>query len=166
MFPDFKELLSVFNDHSVKYLIVGGYAVSFYAQPRATKDIDLFVQSDPTNARAVYAALSAFGAPLDNISVEDLASPRNFIRFGREPVAVDILPGIDGVYFDAAWEKRVEGVVDQETGLTAFFISRDDLIASKLAAGRMRDLADVEDLRDAEASQRQSEEPMEGGSKS
>ena len=162
MFPDFKELLSVFNAHSVKYLIVGGYAVSFYAQPRATKDIDLFVQAEPANARAVYAALSTFGAPLDNISVEDLAAPRNFIRFGREPVAVDILPGIDGVDFDAAWEKRVDAVIDQETGLTAFFISKDDLIASKLAAGRMRDLADVEDLKDAEASQRQSSEPNPG----
>ena len=71
------------------------------------------------------------------------------MRFGREPVAVDILPGIDGVEFDAAWERRVEGVIDASSGLKAFFISKEDLIASKIAAGRLRDLADVEDLREA-----------------
>ena len=153
MFDDFKELLSVFNAHNVKYLIVGGYAVSFHAQPRATKDMDIFIQADPANARAVYAALAAFGAPLEAISAEDLANPRKFIRFGNEPMAVDILSGIDGVNFDEAWERRIEGVVDPQSGLKTFFISRSDLIASKLAAGRMRDLADVEEIRDAQASQ-------------
>ena len=153
MYPDFNELLSVFNDHNVKYLIVGGYAVSFHAQPRATKDLDLFIKADTTNAKAVYAALARFGAPVGNIGVEDLSDPRKFIRFGRGPIAVDILPGIDGVVFDEAWERRVEGVVDAASGLTAFFISKADLIVSKLAAGRMRDLADVEEIRDAEASQ-------------
>ncbi len=97
MYQDFKDLLSVFHAHSVKYLIVGGYAVSFHSQPRATKDLDLFIQADPANARATYAALSSFGAPLENISMEDLADPRSFLRFGLEPVAVDILPAIDGV---------------------------------------------------------------------
>jgi hypothetical protein len=153
MFDDFKELLSVFNARRVKYLIVGGYAVSFHSQPRATKDLDLFIRADPANAKATYAALASFGAPLSSLNVEDLSDPRKFIRFGREPVAVDILPGIDGVAFDEAWERRVEGVIDPASGLTAFFISRADLIASKLAAGRMRDLADVEDMRNAEASQ-------------
>jgi hypothetical protein len=68
-------------------------------------------------------------------------------------VAIDILPGIDGVSFDDAWARRVEGVIDPETGLKAYFISRSDLIVSKLAAGRMRDLADVEEIRESEASQ-------------
>jgi len=153
MFDDFKELLSIFNAHSVKYLIVGGYAVSFHAQPRATKDMDLFIKADPANARATYAALAAFGAPLSGISESDLADLSKFIRIGEEPVAVDILPGIDGVNFDEAWERRVEGVIDAKTGLTAFFIAGSDLIASKLAAGRMRDLADVEEIREATASQ-------------
>jgi hypothetical protein len=115
--------------------------------------MDLFVKADRANAKAVYAALVAFGAPLADISVDDLVDSRQFIRLGREPVAVDILPGIDGVDFDAAWERRVEGVIDVHSGLTGFFISKDDLIASKLAAGRLRDLADVEDIREAEASQ-------------
>ena len=154
MYPDLKELLSAFNAQSVKYLIVGGYAVGLHAQPRATKDLDLFVRADTTNARAVYAALASFGAPLENMSVDDFADPRYFLRFGREPVAVDLLPSIDGVDFDSAWEHRVEGVVDAESGLTAFFISRDDLVASKLAAGRLGDLADVEAIREAEESRR------------
>src|SRR5216684_3027089 len=123
MFNDFKELLSAFNAHGVKYLVVGGYAVSFHAQPRSTRDLDLFINADPANAQAVYAALASFGAPLDNISVKDLSDPERFIRIGREPVAVDLLPSIDGVAFDQAWERRVEGVIDSASGLKAFFIS-------------------------------------------
>ncbi len=153
MYQDFKDLLSVFHAHGVKYLIVGGYAVSFHGQPRATNGMDLFINADPTNAKAAYAALIAFGAPVAEISAKDLADPRQFVRFGREPVAVDILPGIDGVDFDAAWERRVEGVIDTGSELKAFFISKDDLIASKLAAGRLRDLADVEEIREATESQ-------------
>jgi Nucleotidyl transferase of unknown function (DUF2204) len=153
MYKDFKDLLSAFHAHGVKYLIVGGYAVSFYSQPRATKDMDLFVRADLTNAKAVYAALAAFGAPIADVSVDDLADPLQFIRFGREPVAVDIMPGIDGVDFDAAWKKRVEGVIDTQSGLSGFFISKDDLITSKLAAGRLRDLADVEEIRESAESQ-------------
>jgi len=94
MLDDFKALLSVFNAHSVKYLVVDGYAVSYYAQPRATKDLDLFIKADPANARETYAALASFGAPLSNITVDDLADARKFIRFGSEPVAVDLLPAI------------------------------------------------------------------------
>jgi hypothetical protein len=149
MFPDFKELLRSFNAHSVKYLIVGGYAVSFHAQPRATNDLDLLIKCDPENAQAAYAALASFGAPLEGVAVSDLANPAKFIRFGEPPVAVDILSAIDGVAFDEAWSRRVEGIVDQNTRLTAFFISRDDLIVSKLAAGRTRDLADVEEIRES-----------------
>ena len=87
---------------------------------------------------------------MDRIAVDDLANPAKFIRFGHPPVAVDILPAIDGVDFDTAWSHRIEGVIDQNTGDVAFFISREDLIVSKLAAGRARDLLDVEDIREAE----------------
>jgi len=151
MFSDFKELLQSFNAHNVKYLVVGGYAVSFHAQPRATKDLDIFIKADPANAKAAFAALAAFGMPLEGITVDDLANAKKFIRFGREPMAVDLLPGIDGVNFDEAWERRVEAVIDAATALRAFFISKPDLIASKLAAGRTRDLADVEEIREAES---------------
>src|ERR1700692_2046576 len=139
MFDDFKELLSIFNAHSVKYLIVGGYAVSFHAQPRATKDIDLWIKPDAENAKALYAALARFGAPLEGLTAEDFNDRGKFFRMGREPVMVDILPEIDGVDFDHAWENRVESVIDAETGLKAFFISGPDLVAAKVAAGRPQD---------------------------
>jgi hypothetical protein len=128
---------------------VGGYAVIFHAQPRFTKDIDLFIKADLANAHATYAALSAFGAPLQGIRAEDFADRGSFFRFGRDPHGFDILPDIPGVDFDAAWGRRVEGVIDPDIGATAFFISKDDLIAAKLASGRARDLADVEEIRQA-----------------
>ncbi|SRR6266498_2597268 len=149
MFQDYKDLLCAFHAHGVKYLIVGGYAVSFHAQPRATKDIDLFVKADLPNAQAAYAALAEFGAALHDIHPKDLANRSSFFRFGHDPCGIDILPDIPGVDFDPAWERRVEGVIDPQSGLRAFFISRDDLIASKLASGRVRDLADVEEIRTA-----------------
>jgi hypothetical protein len=153
MYPDFKELLSIFNAHSVRYLIVGGYAVSFHAQPRATKDLDILIRPDNENAKAVYAALAKFGAPLEGFAPEDFSVRGKFLRMGREPVAVDILPEIDGVDFDLAWEKRVEGVIDSASGLTANFISADDLMVAKIAAGRPQDLADVAALRKAAISE-------------
>jgi hypothetical protein len=153
MFQDFKELLSIFNAHSVKYLIVGGYAVSFHAQPRATKDIDLLIQPDADNAKAVYAALAKFGAPLEGLAAETFSERGKFFRMGREPVAVDILLEIDGVDFDRAWENRVEGVIDAASGLTACFISSADLLVAKAAAGRPQDIADVAALRQAAESQ-------------
>ncbi|MEO8025037.1 MAG: nucleotidyl transferase AbiEii/AbiGii toxin family protein [Bryobacteraceae bacterium] len=143
MHQDFLELLSAFNAHSVKYLIVGGYAVSLHAQPRATKDIDLLIQPEPDNANAIYAALASFGAPLVGMIPEDFARRGSFFRMGREPVAVDILTEISGVDFDSAWERRVDAVLDPVSGLNAHFISADDLIAAKLAAGRPQDIADA-----------------------
>jgi hypothetical protein len=153
MFQDFKELLSSFNAHSVRYLVVGGYAVSFHTQPRFTKDLDVFIKADAANAAAAFQALTSFGAPLTGITVDDLANPGKFFRFGKEPIAIDVLPGIDGVDFDAAWEKRVEGIIDPPSGLTAFFISGSDLMAAKIASGRPQDLADVDALRKAAESQ-------------
>jgi hypothetical protein len=117
-----------------------------------TKDLDLFILADPANARAAYDALREFGVPLTQISVDDLADPQKFLRFGQPPIAIDILSGVDGVKFEEAWERRVEGLIDPSTGQKAFFISRQDLISSKLAAGRMRDLADVEEIREAQES--------------
>ena len=144
MYPDFKEPLSVFNTHGVKYLIVGGYAVSLHAQPRATKDIDILVKPDAENANAVYMALAEFGAPLEGLTPDDFADRGSFFRMGREPVAVDILSEIQGVDFDAVWQRRVEGVIDTETGLKASFVSGNDLSRARLAAGRPRDIADLD----------------------
>ena len=145
--------MSAFHAHGVKYLIVGGYAVIFHAQPRFTRDIDLFIKADPANAQATYAALAAFGASLQGIRPEDFADRSSFFRFGSDPHGFDILPDIPGVDFDAAWERRVEGAIDPESGLKAFFISSADLVAAKLASGRPQDLADVDAIRKAADSQ-------------
>lgn len=149
MHSDYKELLSALNAFRVKYLIVGAYAVSIHAQPRATRDIDILIRADAANAEAVFAALARFGAPLQDLTAADFRELGPFFRLGREPVGVDILTSIPGIQFDAAWDRRVENVVDPTSGLKANFISREDLIAAKLASGRTQDLADVEAIRKA-----------------
>ena len=96
MYPDFKELLSVLNEHRVKYLVVGAYAVSIHAQPRATKDIDILVRPDPENAKAVFTALAKFGAPLEGYTRADFAEAGPFFRMGHAPLGIDILTEIPG----------------------------------------------------------------------
>src|SRR5580704_12464025 len=116
MYQDYKDLLSAFHAHCVRYLVVGGYAVIFHAQPRFTKDIDLFIKADLANAQATYDALAGFGAPLQDIRPEEFADRGSFFRFGSDPRGFDILPDLPGVNFDAAWERRVEGVIGAVTG--------------------------------------------------
>jgi hypothetical protein len=167
MYQDYKDLLSAFHAHGVKYLVVGGFAVIYHAQPRFTNDIDLFIKPDLVNAKATYAALADFGAALQGIHPEDFTDRSSFFRFGREPKGFDILPAIPGVEFDGAWQRRVEDVIDPASGLKANFISADDLIASKLASGRPQDLADADAIRKAADSQRpeakKSPEPAQSG---
>jgi len=151
MHQDFKELLSAFNAEQVRYLIVGGYAVSFHAQPRATKDLDILIGADAENSKAVYAALAKFGAPVEGMSARDFAEPDNFFRMGTPPVMVDIMPKISGVEFEAAWSRRVDVRIDDD--LSVSFISREDLLAAKLSAGRAQDLIDVDALRESSQSQ-------------
>src|SRR5271170_3141908 len=145
MFDDFKDLLSAFNAANVRYLIVGGYAVSLHAQPRATKDLDILISTDAENSKAVYIALTKFGAPLEGLSAKDFAEPDNFFRMGTPPVMVDIMPKISGVEFESAWPRRVTVAIDDD--LSVPFISREDLLVAKLSAGRAQDLIDVEALR-------------------
>jgi hypothetical protein len=137
------------NAHSVKYLVVGGWAVAFHAQPRATKDLDLLVRPDLANAAALYQALAAFGAPLEGLAPADFATPGSFFRMGNPPVMVAILPEIDGVDFDTAWARRVEAPLEADGAVIAPFISGGDLITAKIASGRSQDLADVAALRKA-----------------
>jgi len=138
------------NEHQAKYLVVGAYALSIHAQPRATKDLDILVKPDAENAKAVFTALAKFGAPLEDVTPADFAEPGVFFRIGHPPVGIDILTQIDGVDFDAAWEKRIEGVIDVVSGLKTNFISRDDFIATKIASGCPQDLADVAAVREAD----------------
>ncbi len=102
MYQDYKDLLSAFHAHGVKYLVVGEFAVILHAQPRFTKDMDLFVKADPENARAVYAALRKFGAALRGVRAEDFADRGAFFRFGGEPRPIDIWPEIPCFEFGAA----------------------------------------------------------------
>jgi hypothetical protein len=147
MHSDFKELLSILNAERVKYLVVGGYAVSLYAQPRATKDLDILIKPDKANAAALFRALEKFGAPLEGLTPDDFIERGSFFRMGTPPVMVDILPEIAGIDFNQAWRRRAMETIDRKTGLKAAFISADELIAAKAAAGRAQDLADVEALR-------------------
>jgi hypothetical protein len=147
---DLRDLIKILNRLDAKYLIIGGVAYGYFAQPRYTKDLDLFVGTDPENASRVYRALAEFGIPLGAITPDDLISPGNFFRFGHEPAAVDILPRVPGISFEDSWERRLSGLIDGETQLHGNVISKEDLIASKLASGRPRDLGDVDDIRCAE----------------
>jgi hypothetical protein len=147
-FPDFEEFIASLNAHRVRYLVVGGYAVGFHARPRATKDIDILVDTSAANARRVLAAIRAFiGATPVGITLAKLRNPRTLIVLGVAPVRIDILTSIDGVHsFSAAWRRRVTG----SYGATrAEYLGLNDLIASKAAAGRLQDLADADVLRRA-----------------
>jgi hypothetical protein len=137
---DFSDLLSLFNANNVKYLIIGGYALVQYAEPRYTKDLDIWISVDQVNAAAVFRALKEFGAPLAEMSEADFAEEGYFYQMGRPPMRVDILMGIPGVEFAKAWSRRVEF---DFKGLVVKFISKEDLIAAKKASGRPQDLIDA-----------------------
>jgi hypothetical protein len=147
MMPKYlKDLLRAFNEHGVRYLVVGGYAFGVHAEPRATKDLDLLIRSDESNGAALYRALTQYGAPLDGLSPRDFTDGSTF-QIGQPPARVDILQRIDGVTFDEAWQNRIEGLIDGEIQVNV--ISKDDLIRNKLASGREQDVLDVKKLRSA-----------------
>ncbi len=142
--PDFRELLKIFEKFKIRYLVVGGYAVMKYSEPRFTKDLDLFIATDQDNAHGVYAALKEFGAPLENLTSDDFTKKGYFYQMGRPPIRVDIMMSIPGTEFDEAWEKRE--VVELED-IKIFFISRSDLIRAKEASARPQDKIDIDKLR-------------------
>lgn len=141
---DLKDLLRAFNDHGVRYLVVGGYAFGVHAEPRATKDLDILIRSDEENSAAVFRALTQYGAPLGGLSPRDFMDGSTF-QVGQPPARVDILQRIDGLTFDEAWENRIEGLIDGEVHVNV--ISKNDLIRNKLATGREQDALDVKKLR-------------------
>jgi len=155
MDKDFKDLFCAFNAHNVRYMIVGGYAYARYTEPRTTKDLDLFVRPDPEMARSVYKALAEYGAPLDDITVADLAKPATVIQIGVAPFRIDVLFNIDGLSFDEAWATSEPALVDEEVPVR--YISCENLIANKLAVGRPQDLVDVDKLRHASDTRRRHE---------
>ena len=145
--PDFKELLNTLEKHRVRYLVVGGYAVMKYTEPRFTKDLDLWISTDEENSKAVFSALKEFGAPLKGLTPRDFTERGYFYQMGNPPFRLDIMMSIPGVEFETAWEHREEVLLE---GLTIPFISRVDLIRAKDASGRAQDLLDAENLRKAE----------------
>jgi hypothetical protein len=144
---DFKELLKIFEKYKIRYLIVGGYAVMKYSEPRFTKELDMFIATDQENAKSVYLALKEFGAPLENLSSNDFVQEGYFYQMGRSPLRIDIMMSIPGVEFDMAWKNREVVELDD---LQVFFISRSDLIRAKEASGRPQDKIDIEKLMEAE----------------
>lgn len=144
MNSDFKELLSIFNANNVRYLVVGGYAVMKYTEPRFTKYFDLWISPDAENAEAVFKSLREFGAPLEGRTPASFTQKNSFYQMGRPPARVDILMSIDGVGFEDAWARHETTDFD---GVPARIISRLDLIANKQASGRLQDLMDLENLK-------------------
>jgi len=140
---DFEELLKLLEENNVEYMIVGGYAVAFYGYPRFTKDIDIFFQCDPKNIKKLKNALYSFG--FDKASLPDniFTEEGNIIKFGIEPVRIDLLNKIDGVLFENIKSRTVRG---RYGAVKVSFISKEDLITNKKASGRAQDIADLEKL--------------------
>jgi hypothetical protein len=140
MNPDFADMLSALSAAGVDFLIVGAHALAAHGVPRATGDLDIWIRPTPENAARTLRALTAFGAPLDDLSVDDLTRPDTVFQIGLPPARIDILSGITGVTFDAAWARRVQ---IELPGGTVAVLSRADYITNKKAVGRPKDLADM-----------------------
>jgi len=143
--PHYRELLQALNEFEVEYLVVGGYAVMKYTEPRYTKDLDVWVHNSSQNSARLFQALAKFGAPLkpDGVTPKTFTGRKVVYQIGVAPVRVDILTHIDGVEFSGAWRNRVAGVF---FGVPVHLISLDDLIANKQAAGRSSDLEHLETI--------------------
>jgi predicted nucleotidyltransferase len=139
--PDFRELLRALSDADARFLIVGAYAVSYHAEPRATADLDIWIDGTPENAERVYRALRDFGAPLVDLSLVDLSTPGVVFQIGVAPRRIDILTSIDGVLFAEAWPGRAEALFE---GVRFPVIGIDALVKNKRAVGRPKDLLDLE----------------------
>lgn len=140
---DFKEFIASLNKHNVRYLIVGGYAFAFHAEPRFTKDIDFFIDRSEENAECLIKALADFGFGDIGLTKKDFIKPGEVVQLGFAPVRIDLTTSVTGVEFAPAWDARVKGDFGGEP---AYFISKEDLIRNKSALGRKQDLSDVEKL--------------------
>ncbi len=109
---DHVALLRALNDHDVRYLLIGGYAVGVHSEPRATKDLDIYIRADAENSHAVFRALAAFGAPLAGFTPADFNDGRSWFQMGFPPEQIDVLQKIDGVTFDESWDSRIYAVVN------------------------------------------------------
>jgi hypothetical protein len=140
---DFKDMLSALSAAGADYLLVGAYAMAAHGHPRATGDLDIWVRPDTANAVKVYRTLAEFGAPLHDLTIDDLASPGIVFQIGVEPCRIDILTTISGVQFETAWDRRLSIEID---GVSLFVIGREDLLVNKRASGRPKDMVDADTL--------------------
>lgn len=143
MNSDFKDLLRLFAKHKVRHLIVGGYAVIHYTQPRFTRDLDIWLEPTPANAKRAACAMTEFGVPLIEITEDDLGKEGTQFVIGRSPVQIDFLTSIPPLVFEEAWKNRKRS---RQDGMNLNYLGRSDLIAAKRHVGRQVDLADLEEL--------------------
>jgi len=141
---DFHDLCALLNDQNVDYLIVGAYAVAFHGAPRATGDFDVLIRPDAEHVARLLRAVKRFGFPSEEVTPEYLLSQSKILQLGREPVQIHIMTSISGVSWEDAWKSREPA---SYSGLPVFVIGRSELLANKAAAGRFKDLADLEALR-------------------
>ncbi len=140
---DFKEFIQSLNDNHVRYLVIGGCAVALHGYPRYTKDIDVWIEMSAENAANVVEALDQFGFGSLGLEATDFLVPDQVIQLGYPPARIDLITTPPGVEFENCYESRVEVVIE---AVTVNFIDLDNLKRSKKAAGRLQDLADLENL--------------------
>lgn len=143
MNPDFVDLLRAFAAADVRFLIVGAYALAHHGRPRATGDLDVWVDATPDNAPRVMRALAAFGAPLAGIAEQEFATPGIVFQIGVPPGRIDVLTDLTGLSFAEAWPQRESG---RFGNLAVDYIGREAFLRNKRATGRARDLGDIESL--------------------
>ncbi|MDZ4829797.1 MAG: hypothetical protein SGJ09_06315 [Phycisphaerae bacterium] len=143
IYPDFRDLLKLFNAHRVEYVIVGGYAVGHHGAPRYTGDIDLLVRPSDANATRVLAALADFGFQSLKLEVSDFNRPSRVVQLGYPPCRVDLVTSIEGVTFDEADADASHGEYGQ---IPVRFLGLTTLLRNKRATGRAKDAADAEAL--------------------
>jgi hypothetical protein len=137
---DFEELLKLFNKNKVRYCIVGAYAVAFYAEPRYTKDMDIFVEPDKDNANRIIKSLEEFGFKSLGLGERDLIQKGKVIQLGYEPVRIDLITSIKGCDFKEAWKNRAIGFYGSQK---VIFIGLNELINNKKKTGRKQDDVDI-----------------------
>jgi hypothetical protein len=140
---DLREFIVLLNSHNVEYVVVGGHAVAFHGHPRFTGDIDFLIRATPENVSRVLAVLDAFGFGNLRIVEQDLLERGRILQLGQPPNRIDVLTSISGVDFDSAWEQRVQTLMDDQP---VALLGWNELIRNKRAAGRQKDLADLEKL--------------------
>lgn len=142
--PDFKEFVQLLNAHDVKYLVVGGYAVALHGYPRNTKDIDIWLWLNASNAEKLLQALDEFGFGSLGLTTEDFLVPDQIIQLGYPPARIDLITTLPGVEFADCYASRLEIQVENTT---VNFIDLENLKRNKRASGRPQDIADLANLK-------------------